>query len=79
MSKKSFTEELVACKRNGGVLYFAYGDVHLPVVYDEVLDIVSEKMPQEDVSLTVDYKLNLLDNLSNLQDKLLEKHPELTE
>lgn len=79
MSKESFKEELIAYKRNGGVMCFAYGNVRLPVIYDEVLDIVSVKMPQEDVSLTVDYKLNLLDNLSNLQDKLLEKHPELTE
>ena len=79
MSKKSFKEELVAYKRNGGVLCFAYGDVHLPVVYDEERDIVSVKVSPENVSLTVDYKLNLLDNLSNLQDKLLERYPELTE
>lgn len=79
MSKECFKEELLAYKRNGGVMCFAYGDVRLPVVYKEDLDLVSVKMPQEDVTLDVNYQLNFLDNLSNLQDKLLERHPELTE
>ena len=79
MSKESFKEELTAYKRNGGVMCFAYGDVRLPVIYQEDIDLITVKMPQEDVTLKVDYQLNFLDNLSNLQEKLLEKHPELTE
>lgn len=79
MSKESFKEELIAYKRNGGVMCFAYGDVRLLVIYQEDIDLITVKMPQEDVTLKVDYQLNFLDNLSNLQDKLLEKHPELTE
>jgi hypothetical protein len=79
MSKESFKEELIAYKRNGGVMCFAYGDVRLPVIYQEDIDLITVKMPQEDVTLKVDYQLNFLDNLSYLQDKLLEKHPELIE
>ena len=79
MSKESFKEELIAYKRNGGVMCFAYGDVRLPVIYQEDIDLITVKMPPEDVTLKVDYQLNFLDNLSYLQDKLLEKHPELIE
>ena len=79
MSKESFKEELIAYKRNGGVMCFAYGDVRLPGIYQEDIDLITVKMPQEDVTLKVDYQLNFLDNLSYLQDKLLEKHPELIE
>ena len=79
MSKESFKEELIAYKRNGGVMCFAYGDVRLPVIYQEDIDLITVKMPQEDVTLKVDYQLNFLDNLSYLQNKLLEKHPELIE
>mgnify|MGYP000961627261 CR=1 FL=1 len=77
MSKQSFIEEIKEYKRNGGVMSFAYSDVRLPVVYQEDSDIIGVNMAQYAVILSVYYQLNLFDNLANLQDKLLEKYPQL--
>lgn len=77
MSKQSFINEIKEYKRNGGVMSFAYGDHRLPVVYQEDSDVIRVNMPQYDVFMPVDYRINLFDNLANLQDKLLEKYPEL--
>lgn len=77
MSKQSFIEEIKEYKRNGGAMSFAYGDVRLPVIYNEDSDVIGINMSQYGVFLSVDYKMNLFDNLANLQDKLLEKYPQL--
>jgi hypothetical protein len=77
MSKQSFINEIKEYKRNGGVMSFAYGDHRLPVVYQEDSDVIRVNMSQSDVFMPVDYRINLFDNLANLQDKLLEKYPEL--
>lgn len=77
MSKQSFINEIKEYKRNGGVMSFAYGDHRLPVVYQEDSDVIRVNMSQYDVFMPVDYQINLFDNLANLQDKLLEKYPEL--
>ena len=77
MSKQSFINEIKEYKRNGGVISFAYGDHRLPVVYQEDSDVIRVNMSQYDVFMPVDYRINLFDNLANLQDKLLEKYPQL--
>jgi hypothetical protein len=77
MDKQSFIDEIKEYKRNGGAMSFAYGDVRLPVIYNEDSDIIGINMSQYGVFLSVDYKMNLFDNLANLQDKLLEKYPQL--
>ena len=77
MNKQSFINEIKEYKRNGGAMSFAYGDLRLPVIYNEDSDVIGINMSQYDLSLSVDYKMNLFDNLANLQDKLLEKYPEL--
>lgn len=77
MSKQSFINEIKEYKRNGGVMSFAYRDHRLPVVYQEDSDVIRVNMSQYDVFMPVDYRINLFDNLANLQDKLLEKYPEL--
>ena len=77
MSKQSFINEIKEYKRNGGAMSFAYGDVRLPVIYKEDSDVIGINMSQYDVFMPVDYRINLFDNLANLQDKLLEKYPEL--
>lgn len=77
MSKQSFKDELKAYKQNGGQLSFAYGEVHIPVEYHELLGVIGVKMQQYNLFMPVDYQLDLFDNLSNLQDKLLEKYPQL--
>lgn len=77
MDKQSFIDEIKEYKRNGGAMCFAYGDVRLPVIYREVLGVIGVKMPTSEVFIPVDYQISLFDNLENLQDKLLEKYPEL--
>lgn len=77
MNKKSFINEIKEYKRNGGAMSFAYGDLRLPVIYNEDSDVVGINMSQYGVFMSVDYKINLFDNLANLQDKLLENYPEL--
>ena len=77
MSKQSFINEIKEYKRNGGAMSFAYGDHRLPVVYQEDSDVIRVNMSQYDVFMPVDYQINLFDNLANLQDKLLEKYPQL--
>lgn len=77
MNTESFIEEIKEYKRNGGAMSFAYGDVRLPVIYHEVLGVIGVKMPASEVFIPIDYKINLLDSLANLQDKLLEKYPQL--
>lgn len=77
MNKESFIEEIKEYKRNGGAMSFAYGDHRLPVIYHEVLGVIGVKMSASEVFIPVDYQINLFDNLANLQDKLLEKYPQL--
>lgn len=77
MSKQSFIEEIKEYKHNGGAMSFAYGDLRLPVIYNEKADVIGINMSQYGVFMSVDYKINLFDNLAILQDKLLEKYPEL--
>ena len=77
MSKQSFINEIKEYKRNGGAMSFAYGDLRLPVIYNEDSDVIGINMSQYGVFMSVDYKINLFDNLAILQDKLLEKYPEL--
>lgn len=77
MNKESFIEEIKEYKRNDGAMNFAYGDVRLHVIYHEVLGVIGVKMPVSEVFIPIDYKINLLDSLANLQDKLLEKYPQL--
>lgn len=77
MSKQRFKEEFIAYKRNGGAMCFAYGDIRIPVTYNEDDDVIGVKVKGDDLNLLVDYRLDLLENLSNLEDMLLEWHPEL--
>ena len=77
MSKQSFINEIKEYKQNGGAMSFAYVDHRLPVVYQEDSDVIRVNMSQYDVFMPVDYQINLFDNLANLQDKLLEKYPQL--
>lgn len=77
MSKQSFIEEIKEYKRNGGAMRFAYGDIRLPVIYNEDSNVIGINMSQYNMFMSVDYQLNLYDNFANLQNKLLEKYPQL--
>jgi hypothetical protein len=76
-TKKTFKQELQDYKKRGGDLAFIFGDVHLPVTYREMLNLLSVNMPEGDVFINVDYNLDLIENLDILMDKLLDKYPHL--
>lgn len=76
-TKKTFKQELQDYKKRGGDLSFVFGEVHLPVVYREMLNVISVNMPEGEVFINVDYTLDLIDNLDNLMEKLLDKYPHL--
>lgn len=77
--KLNFKAQIDAYRKNGGEFSFVFGDIHLPVEYREALGILSVRMPARNVIVTVDYNMDLGDNLDILMDKLLEEYPELEE
>jgi hypothetical protein len=48
-------------------------------IYHEALNMLAVKMPAHDVFVPVDYSRDLGDNLDVLMNKLLEKHPQLSD
>ena len=71
MDKTTFKQEISDYTARGGK--FAFGDIHLPVIYHEALNILGVKMPVHKVFVSVDYSRDLGDNLDVLMmNKLLE-------
>jgi hypothetical protein len=58
---------------------FTFGDIKLPVIYREALNILCVKMPASEVFIPVDYRLDFSENANLLMEKLLQKYPELQE
>ncbi len=77
MSKLSFKRDIQEYKKNGGSLTFTFGDIKLPVIYRESLNLLCVKMPATEVFIPVDYNLDFSDNANILMEKLLQKYPEL--
>ncbi len=77
MSKLSFKRDIQEYKRNGGSLTFIFGDIKLPVIYRESLNLLCVKTPATEVFIPVDYNLDFSDNANILMEKLLQKFPEL--
>jgi hypothetical protein len=79
MDKTTFKQEISDYTARGGKFVFAFGDIHLPVIYHEALNMLVVKMPAHEVFVPIDYSHDLGDNLNVLMDKLLEKYPQLTD
>ena len=79
MDKTTFKQEISDYTARGGKFAFAFGDIHLPVIYHEALNILGVKMPVHEVFVPVDYSRGLADNLDVLMNKLLEKYPQLSD
>lgn len=77
--KRAFAGAVAEYERKHGKMYFAFDDVHLPVQYHGLTDVLTAKVAEQSVSVVVDYNLDLEDNLQRLLDVLLEKYPSLTE
>ena len=79
MSKLSFKKDIEEFVRNGGSMSFTFGDIKLPVIYREALNILSVKMPASEVFIPVDYRLDFSENANLLMENLLQRYPELRE
>lgn len=80
MDKNTFKQEINDYTARGGKFAFAFGDIHLPVIYNETLNMLGGgRMPKHEVFVPVDYSHDLSDNLDMLMNKLLEKYPQLTD
>ena len=79
MDKNTFKQEISDYTARGGKFAFAFGDIHLPVIYHEALNMLGVKMPTHEVFVPIDYTHDLSDNLDMLMNKLLEKYPQLTD
>lgn len=79
MDKETFKQEISDYTARGGKFVFAFGDIHLPVVYHEAVNMLAVKMLAHEVFVPVDYSRNLGDNLDVLMNKLLEKYPQLSD
>ena len=77
-SKRSFKAEIADFKRRGGKFNFSFGDIKIPVTYDEQQDVISANTTEYTTSVKADYSIDLGDNLDVLLNKLLEKYPQLT-
>lgn len=78
MSKESIREEIEDFKRRGGDFSFAFGELKLPVMYDEANGTASISKAGYEASIEIDYDEDMGDNLDRLMDLLLEKYPQLT-
>ncbi|MGI6233344.1 MAG: hypothetical protein ACOYJF_10970 [Prevotella sp.] len=79
MDKTTFKQEIKDYKSRGGKFAFAFGEVHLPVIYHETLNTLGVKMERHEVFVPVDYTQDLGDNLDVLTNNLLDKYPQLSD
>ena len=55
MDKNTFKQEIDDVTARGGKFAFAFGDVHLPVIYHEAWNMLGVKMPAHEVFVPIDY------------------------
>ena len=79
MDKNTFKQEINDYKARGGKFAFAFGDISLPVIFHEKLNMLGVKMPEHEVFVPIDYTQDLGDNLDVLLNSLLDKYPQLSE
>ena len=55
MDKNTFKQEIKDYTARGGKFAFVFGDIRLPVIYHEALNMLAVKMPAHEVFVPVDY------------------------
>ena len=65
--------------KQGGDFAFVFGDIRLPVEYNEALGTLHVNVKDKKVSLVVNYNIDLQDNMNDLMEHLLTEYPELTD
>ena len=69
MDKNTFKQEINDYTARGGKFAFAFGDIHLPVIYNETLNLLGGRMPKHEVFVPVDYSHDLGDSAFEDIDK----------
>ena len=69
MDKNTFKQEINDYTARGGKFAFAFGDIHLPVIYNETLNMLGGRMPKHEVFMPVDYSHDLGDSAFDDIDK----------
>jgi len=69
MDKNTFKQEINDYTARGGKFAFAFGDIHLPVIYNETLNMLGGRMPKHEVFVPVDYSHDLGDSAFDDIDK----------
>jgi hypothetical protein len=62
-----------------GTMAFSFGELVLPVVYREGLNVLTVQMDSTQVMVPVNSSLDFYENLDALMSKLLDQFPKLTE
>ena len=70
MDKNTFKQEINDYTARGGKFAFAFGDIHLPVIYNETLNMLGGRMPKHEVFMPVDYSRDLGDSAFDDIDKV---------
>lgn len=60
-----------------GTMAFSFGDLVLPVIYREGLNVLTVKMQSKEVIVPVSNNMDFYENLDVLMAKLLKEYPEL--
>ena len=69
MDKNTFKQEINDYTARRGKFAFAFGDIHLPVIYNETLNMLGGRMPKHEVFMPVDYSHDLGDSAFDDIDK----------
>lgn len=60
-----------------GTMAFSFGDLVLPVIYREGLNVLTVQMSSKEVMVPVSSNMDFYENLDVLMAKLLKEFPEL--
>jgi len=60
-----------------GTMAFSFGDLVLPVIYREGLNVLTVQMQSKEVIVPVSNNMDFYENLDVLMAKLLKEYPEL--
>jgi hypothetical protein len=76
MAMSNFKQEMQEYLKHG-TMAFSFGDLVLPVIYREGLNVLTVQMSSKEVMVPVSSNMDFYENLDVLMAKLLKEFPEL--
>jgi hypothetical protein len=76
MAMSNFKQEMQEYLKHG-TMAFSFGDLVLPVIYREGLNVLTVQMQSKEVIVPVSNNMDFYENLDVLMAKLLKEYPEL--